>query len=114
MYSRFGWKWAVLAYMAARVLGHGRRLPNDVLLDLRTTRTRMESGCHSVCEVAADLRDLEIKLFRSLLHLGESEVHKMVELVAKAMNGTIRERDIDISRLKPVLADCTIPRACFR
>ena len=114
MYSKFGWKWAVLACMAARVLGHGKSLPGDLLRDLRLARTRMESGCHSLCEVAADLRDLEIKLFQVLLHVSEGEVHAMLELVGKAMNGTIQERDIDVSPLKPVLVDCSIPRVCFR
>jgi len=112
--SRFGWKWAVLAYMAARVVEHGRRLPNDILRDLTSARARMESGCHSLCEVAADLRDLEIKLFRVLLHVSEGEVHAMLELIGKAMNGTIREKDIDLSPLKPVLVDCAIPKVCLR
>jgi len=74
----------------------------------------MESGCHSVCDVAADLRDLEIKLFLVLLRVSEGEVHAMLELIGEAMNGTIQENDIDLSPLRPVLVDCTIPSVCFR
>lgn len=114
MYSRFGWKWAVLAYMAARVIGHGRQLPVDIVHDLALTRASMESGCRSLCDIAADLRDLEIKLFPVLLHVSEGEVHAMLELIGKAMNGTIREKDIDLSPLRPVLVDCNVPRICLR
>lgn len=74
----------------------------------------MESGCHSVCDVAAHLRDLEIELFPVLLRVSEGEVHTMFELIGKAMNGTIEENDIDLSPLRPVLADCTISSVCFR
>jgi len=38
----------------------------------------------------------------------------MLELIGKAMNGTIREKDIDLSPLKPVLVDCAIPKVCLR
>jgi len=114
MYSRFGWKWAVLAYSAARVIANGKELPTDIVQDLTLARASMESGCHSLCEVAADLRDLEIRLFTVLLHVSEGEVHAMLELIGKAMNGTIQEQDIDLSPLKPVLVDCAIPKLCLR
>jgi hypothetical protein len=57
---------------------------------------------------------LEIKLFPHLPHVGEPEVCTALELVRNAMNGTIQEKDIDLSRLKLVLADCTIPKVCLR
>jgi hypothetical protein len=114
MYSRFGWKWAVLAYMAARVIDHGGRLPVDIVRDLTLARASMESGCHSLCDIAADLRDLEIKLFPVLLRVTEGEVHAMLELVGKAMSGTIQEKDIALSPLRPTLVDCTVPRVCLR
>jgi len=114
MYSRFGWKWAVLAYMATRIIAHGKELPTDIVTDLTLARASMESGCHSLCEVAADLRDLEVRLFTVLLHVSEGEVHAMLELIGKAMSGTIQEHDIDLSPLKPMLVDCAIPRICLR
>lgn len=114
MYSRFGWKWAVLASMAARVIANEKQLPAGIVRDLTLARASMESGCHSLCEVAADLRDLEIRLFRVLLHVSEGEVHAMLELIGMAMNGTIQEQDIDLSPLRPVLVDCAIPRICLR
>lgn len=71
-----------------------------------------ESGCSSVCDVGADLRDLENKLFPVLLEISEGEVHAMLELIGKAMNGSLEQRDIDLSPLKVVLADCAIPSVC--
>ena len=114
MYSRFAWKWAVLAHTAGRVLTQGGQLPSDFLRDLKCARTMMESGCHSLCEVAAGFRDLEIKLLPALLRVSEGEAHCMRELVGKAMNGTIRQDDMDLSPLKPVLVDCGVPKICFR
>jgi len=62
--------------------------------------------------MAADLRDLEIHLFPVLLEVSEGEVHLMFELFGKAMRGALREGDLDLSPLKPVLADCAIPKIC--
>lgn len=112
-YSRFGWRWAVLAHLAARVLKQGK-LPSDVLCDLRLARTNIESGCWSLCDIEADLRHLEIKLFPALLNVSEGEVNTMLELIGKAMNGTIQEKDLDLSPLRPVLVDCIIPKVCLR
>ena len=112
MYSRFGWKWAALAYMAGRVLAQSEQLPSGFLDDLTLARTEMESGCSSVCDVGADLRDLENKHFPALLQVSEGEVHAMLELIGKAMNGSLEQRDIDLPPLKVVLADCAIPSVC--
>jgi hypothetical protein len=113
-YSMFAWKWAVSAHVAARVVDHGRQLPGHALHHLISARRKMESGHHTLCDVAADLRILEIELFPLLLRVGEAEVNKVLELIRKAMNGTIPESDIDFSRLKPFLPDCTIPKPCVR
>lgn len=114
MYSRFGWRWAVLAYMAGRVVLQGRSLSSSIVDDLRTTRARIESGCESLCDIDVDLRGLEIKLFPILLNVSQGEVHTMLELLSKAMNGSIQERDIDLSPLRPVLANVSIPKICTR
>ena len=114
MYYRFGWKWVAIACMAGRVLAQGHELPSGFLNELTLARTNMESGCGSVCDVTADLRDLENRLFQVLLHISEGEVHTMLELIGKAMSGTLEQRDVDLSPLKVVLADCTIPSVCSR
>jgi hypothetical protein len=114
MYRRFGWKWVALAYMAGRVVSQGKQLPSGFLDELTLARTNLESGCGSVCDITADLRDLENRLFEVLLHISEGEVHTMLELIGKAMSGTLEQRDVDLSPLKVVLADCTIPSVCSR
>jgi hypothetical protein len=114
MYYRFGWKWVALAYMTGRVVSQGRQLPSGFLEDLTLARTNLESGCSSVCDITADLRDLENKLFEVLLHVSEGEVHAMLELISKAMSGTLQQKDVDLTPLKVVLADTTIPSVCSR
>ena len=113
MYSRFGWKWAALAYMSGRVLQDGKKLPTGFLKNLQLTRTKLESGCTSICDIAADLRNLEIEIFPILLEKDQAEVHIMHELIGKAMNNTLQEKDIDLVGLKVVLADCSIPNVCL-
>ena len=112
MYFRFGWKWVALAYMAGRVVAQGKQLPSGFLQDLTLARTRLDSGCSSICDTTADLRDLENRLFLVLLHISEGEVHAMLELISKAMSGTLQQEDVDLSPLKVVLADTTIPSVC--
>jgi hypothetical protein len=112
MYYRFGWKWVALAYMTGRVVAQGKQLPGGFLEDLTLARTSLESGCSSVCDVTADLRGLENRLFEVLLHISEGEVHTMLELISKAMSGTLQQKDVDLSPLKVVLADTTIPSVC--
>ncbi len=53
-------------------------------------------------------------MFQVLLDVSEGEVHTMLELLGKAMNGSLQERDIDLSPLRPVLADVSIPKICVR
>jgi hypothetical protein len=112
MYSRFGWEWVVLAYVAGRMVTRGKKLPNSFLSDLTLARSKMESGCCPVCDVLADLRALENTLFPTVLEAGEGEVHAMQELIGKAMDGTIEQREVDLSPFKVVLADCSIPTVC--
>jgi hypothetical protein len=112
MYSRFGWTWVVLAYMAGRLVTQGRQLPSGFREELTLARTKMESGCCPVCDVGADLRDLENRLFPAVLQAGEGEVRVMHELIGKAMEGTIEQKEVDLSPFKVVLVDCSIPRVC--
>ncbi len=60
--------------MAARILAYRKPLLSDILQDLKSARTRMDSGCHTLCDVAAGLRDLEIKLFSALQRVSQGEV----------------------------------------
>ena len=112
MYTKLGWTWVALAYMTGRVNAKGKQLPSGFVQDMRMARTELESGCSSVGDTAAHLRDLEKKLFQTLLSISESEVNMMLELIGKAMNGTLEQKDVDLSPLKIVMADCAIPNVC--
>jgi hypothetical protein len=79
---------------------------------LTLARTSLDGGCSSLCDITADLRDLENRLFQVLLNISEGEVHAMLELISKAMSGTLQQEDVDLSPLKVVLADTTIPSVC--
>jgi len=112
MYTKYGWKWVVLAYTAGKLLSQGKQLPSGFLQQLTLTRTEMESGCSSVCDLEVDLRDLENELFSILLSSSKDEVNMMLELIGKAMNGTLDRKEVNLSPFKVVLADCTIPSVC--
>jgi hypothetical protein len=112
MYTKLGWTWVALAYMTGRVNAQGKQLPSGFVQDMRVARTELESGCSSVGDAAAHLRDLEKKLFQTLLSISEGEVNMMLELIGKAMNGTLEQKDVDLSPLKIVMADCAIPNVC--
>jgi hypothetical protein len=112
MYSRFGWKWVALAYTAGRVIEEGGNLPARFAGDLGLARTRLESGCYSLCDIMCELRNLEARLFPSVLKLGEGPVHDMLELLSKAMNGNLHEEDLEMPSLKLVVSDCAIPTCC--
>jgi hypothetical protein len=76
-------------------------------------RTMMESGCYGVCDVQTDLHDLEKKLMPVVLELGgQSELNSMFELIGKAMAGSIKEEEVDLTPFKVVLVDCSIPKCC--
>jgi|YelNatPaOPRAMG01_1025707.scaffolds.fasta_scaffold04771_12 hypothetical protein len=111
MYYRFCWKWAALAHMAARVLAHGYSLAKGFVNDLRLAKVELENGSYTLCNIASDLRDL-VKLFQTLLTIGEGGVQVLLDLVGKAMAGRLQERDMDLSGVKPVLLDTSLFSVC--
>ncbi|MHA2245838.1 MAG: hypothetical protein ACXADY_12810 [Candidatus Hodarchaeales archaeon] len=113
MLSRFGWKWAVLASTMGKVYQKGEPVSTDLVNQIRMTRTQIESGCYSVCDIANELRKIEASLFSNLMKFGPQETDNFLELLSKAIGGKIREEDIDISGAEPILPDClTLPCVC--
>ena len=55
MLKRYGAKWAVLAAMTADMARKGIEVTCDVFESLKNTRSKIESGCFSTCEVGCDL-----------------------------------------------------------
>ncbi|MFX0124650.1 MAG: hypothetical protein ACFFAE_13540 [Candidatus Hodarchaeota archaeon] len=113
MLSRFGWKWAVLASTMSKIYREGDSVPRDMINHLRMTRIQIESGCYSVCDIANELRKIEMFLFSKLQKFGPFETDNFLELIGRAMGGQITGNDIDINGAEPVLADClTLPCVC--
>jgi len=80
---------------------------------IRLARTQIESGCYSVCDVAAILRNIEIYLFSLLIQVDPQETDNFLNLISKAINGKISKQDLDIPAVEPLLPDCiTLPCVC--
>ena len=111
--SRFGWKWAVLASTAGELFEKRNPPSINVINNLRMSRTQIESGCYSVCDIANELRKIEIELFSKLMIFGSHSTDQFLDLLSKAISGKITENDLDITAAKPILPDClTIPCVC--
>ncbi|MHA2303924.1 MAG: hypothetical protein ACXACU_00940 [Candidatus Hodarchaeales archaeon] len=111
--SKFGWKWAVLASTAGKLYEKRNPPSKDVINHLRMSRTQIESGCYSVCDIANELREIEKELFSKLMNFGSHSTDQFLELLGKAISGKITKNDLDITAAKPILPDClTIPCVC--
>ena len=111
--SKFGWKWAVLASTMGKVYRQNEPVSTDLVNQIRMSRTQIESGCYSVCEINNELRKIEMSLFNSLLKFGPQETDNFLELLSKAIGGKISKEDIDIGGAEPLLPDClTLPCVC--
>ena len=113
MLSKFGWKWAVLASTVGKIYQQNEPVSPDLVNQIRMSRTQIESGCYSVCDIAKELRKIEMSLFNSLLKFGPQQTDNFLELLSKAIGGKISKEDIDISGAEPLLPDClTLPCVC--
>lgn len=111
--SRFGWKWAVLASTVNAIHKDGGHVPNQILSKIRVSRTQIESGCYSVCDITNELQNIERDLFQELINSKSYDPNTFLDLIGKAMNGTISEKEVDFSGPDPVLADClSLPGVC--
>ncbi|NIN51901.1 MAG: hypothetical protein GTO23_01860 [Nitrososphaeria archaeon] len=108
-----GWKLAVLAFLAEKILRNGHTLPRGVVDQLRLAKAKIVSGCYSHCELECELNQLEAKLFSVIVELGSEEVDRGLDLLSKAASGEITEGDINHSIVQPIISDCTTnPCSC--
>lgn len=113
MLSRFGWKWAVMASTVGKLYKKEEPIPTELLNKIRMSKTQIESGCYSVCDIATAIREVETPLFSKLMKYGPQETDNFLELISKAINGTITREDIDLKGAQPILTDClTLPCVC--
>lgn len=114
LFSRFGWKWAVLASTTGKIYQMEKKIPNDILNQLRMARTQIESGCYSACDIANALRKIEIELFSQLMKYGPQTTDEFLNLLGRAASGDISENEIDITAASPILPDClSLPCVCL-
>lgn len=111
--TKFGWKWAVLASTVNTIYKKGGDVPTDLLSKIRVSRTQIESGCYSVCDISSELQNIERELFQELVNSESHDPNNFLDLIGKAMNGTIKEKEVDFSGPDPILADClSLPCIC--
>lgn len=111
---RFAWKWAVLAYYAGKLVNAGYHIPREVINDLSLLKSKIDSGCYSVCEIMRELRGVEARLLPLIIELGRTELDSFLCLVRKAISGDISRDEVDLEVAKPVLTDCKLPCICDR
>lgn len=111
MLKRYGAKWAVLAAMTADMVRKGIEIPPAVFAALKTARSKIESGCFSVCEADCDLAQVEGPLFSQGYLLDPQDFQQWSDLLAEALQGKLDyQRIMDIPALAPVKSDCTFLR----
>ncbi|MCY3414354.1 MAG: hypothetical protein INQ03_22095 [Candidatus Heimdallarchaeota archaeon] len=113
LYSRLGWKWAVLATSVHNLLSTGTSVSDNLISRIKTSRIVVESGCYSTCAALQELQDIEREVFQYVIDKDISQVDRFYDLLGKAMQGSIREEDLEIANPKTVLSDClSLPCSC--
>jgi hypothetical protein len=111
MLRRYGARWAVLAAMTADMAQRGLDLPRGVFENLKSARSKIQSGCFSTCEVGCDLSQVEGPLFSQGCLIDQQDFQQWSDLLAEAMQGKLDyQRIMDIPALAPVKNDCTFLR----
>ncbi|MHA2100485.1 MAG: hypothetical protein ACW99A_17560 [Candidatus Kariarchaeaceae archaeon] len=111
--SKMGWKWAVMASTVNKIYKSGNSVSGDLISKIRTSKTVVESGCYSVCDVNSELIEIEKELFSYLVNTDHQQTTQFQDLVAKAMSGTIKEGEIDLTGTNVLLSDClSLPCVC--
>jgi hypothetical protein len=105
--KRYGAKWAVLAAMAAEMMKKGIQVPHSVLDSLKSTRSKIESGCFSVCDVDCSLSQVEAPLFAQADRLDPQDFEQWSNYLGEAMQGKLDyQRIVGIPSFEPVRNDC--------
>jgi hypothetical protein len=107
MLRRYSAKWAVLTAMTAAMNRQGIALPPVVFEALKTARSKIQSGCFSVCEVGCELSLAEGPVFSECHHLDQQQFQEWSNLLGDAMQGQLDyQRMLGIPAFAPVRNDC--------
>ena len=107
MLKRYGAKWAVFAAMISDMTRKGITIPPQAFEELRTARSKIESGAFSPCDVASELSQVESLLFSQCHLLDPAEFQEWSDLLAEAMQGKLDYQRIQgIPAFAPVQNEC--------
>ncbi|MHA2250523.1 MAG: hypothetical protein ACXAD7_09175 [Candidatus Kariarchaeaceae archaeon] len=113
MLSKLGWKWAVMASTVCKIENPEENVPKNLISQIQTSRTQIESGCYSVCDITTSLREIEKELFSVLVDYNPKETNNLLDLTSKAMNGTITKEDVNLDGAEPAFSEClSLPCVC--
>ena len=85
----------------------GITLPPVVFEALKTARSKIESGCFSICEVGCDIAQAEGPVFSECHRLDQQQFQEWSDLLGEAMQGKLDyQRILGIPALDPVKNDC--------
>lgn len=111
---KYGMKWTVLLSLSFDLSQRKVTLPSSVNDQLRTSRTMLESGCFSACDICCILDNVEQKLVLEAVSLGREYLESWLDLLKKAMEGQLTAEEVKgLPLIKPVVTDCEFLRcAC--
>jgi hypothetical protein len=111
--EQYACRWAVLAAWHDELRKRNINLKSDVPEQIDLARTKIASGCFSVCEVGCDLGKIEAHLTSADASSKHNTAESWIDLLAKAMeNPAGTERVLNIPSVKFQYANCKLPCNC--
>ena len=112
--SKLGWKWAVMVSHIGMLHSSGDEISKNMVDQIRDSRVKLESGCYSPCEINCQLQEIESQIMTKLMVGPDTyDTDFFLYLISKAMSGTIKEEDLTLQAVRPVLSDCAnLPCVC--
>ncbi len=105
--QQFGLRWAVLGAWRDALKLRSVGIPGDVDLLLEGARTKIASGCFSVCSVGCDLSQVEGALTTADSSTNHNWVEFWIDLLGLAMsNGPEVERILKVPAVKARYRNC--------
>jgi len=111
---KYGMRWAVLLSLSFDLTKRKVTVPSSVNEELRTSRTMLESGCFSACDICCMLDSVEQKLVLAAVSLDREYIESWLGLLEKAMKGRLTSAEVKgLPLIEPVVTDCEFLRcAC--
>jgi hypothetical protein len=106
---QFGMRWSVLAAWRDALQLRRVSLPADLTTQLEIARTKVASGCFSVCDVGCDLGRIEAELTSADASTDHNWVDFWVDLLGQAMQeGGEIERLLKVPAVRFRYANCGV------